>query len=470
MELNTEGFGITEIQEAIDIARSLEDPALLARPLADRGAFETFGVPGDPEADFEAATAAARQAGDKWAAAHVLWWHAFYWVYTRNRPDRAAPLLVELETMGRQGDNVGCLRWKDVVVGMGAWHQGRLAEGRAAMERALEGSYECHDPLLEAYAVGWLTDVTMALGDYEAARVVVLRTAVRLRRSLDVCREGFVEFGLARLALAEGKLDEAARQVTRLADVLRTTGIPFLIEWLGHVEGRLALERGDLAAARAAFDEVWAMAEACAVPWSLVAAHQHRALLARAEGDAAAAEDQHHHALALVVEYGFRGAAADTLEGLAGLAAMGDSDVEATRLYAAAHALRQATGQTRWPLDQPAYEALLTELRATLGNEAFAQAWTEGTALSFEEAASFASRARGERKRPRSGWAALTPTELDVAALAARGLTNAEIGRHLFISPGTARIHLSHIYAKLGIANRAQLAAEATSRGIVRGG
>jgi DNA-binding CsgD family transcriptional regulator len=57
---------------------------------------------------------------------------------------------------------------------------------------------------------------------------------------------------------------------------------------------------------------------------------------------------------------------------------------------------------------------------------------------------------------------------LDVAGLAGQGLTNAEIGQRLFISAGTVRIHLSHIYAKLGIANRAQLAAEASARGLVR--
>lgn len=53
-------------------------------------------------------------------------------------------------------------------------------------------------------------------------------------------------------------------------------------------------------------------------------------------------------------------------------------------------------------------------------------------------------------------------------ALAAQRLTNAEIGRRLFISAGTAKIHLSHIYAKLGVANRAQLAAQATAPGICR--
>jgi DNA-binding CsgD family transcriptional regulator len=77
----------------------------------------------------------------------------------------------------------------------------------------------------------------------------------------------------------------------------------------------------------------------------------------------------------------------------------------------------------------------------------------------------YASRARGERKRPSSGWASLTPTELDVARLAAEGLSNAEIGAKLFIAPGTAKVHLHHLYVKLNLANRAQLTAEVTRRG-----
>jgi DNA-binding CsgD family transcriptional regulator len=70
----------------------------------------------------------------------------------------------------------------------------------------------------------------------------------------------------------------------------------------------------------------------------------------------------------------------------------------------------------------------------------------------------------GERKRPSSGWSSLTPTELEIARLAAQGKTNAEIGRTLFITAGTAKAHLSHIYAKLDVANRAGLAAQVTRR------
>jgi DNA-binding CsgD family transcriptional regulator len=46
-----------------------------------------------------------------------------------------------------------------------------------------------------------------------------------------------------------------------------------------------------------------------------------------------------------------------------------------------------------------------------------------------------------------------------VAALAAKGLTNPEISGRLFISRGTVKYHLSHIYEKLGIKNRLQLGA-----------
>lgn len=71
---------------------------------------------------------------------------------------------------------------------------------------------------------------------------------------------------------------------------------------------------------------------------------------------------------------------------------------------------------------------------------------------------------REARDRPATGWEALTPTELEVSALAAEGLTNPEIGRRLFISRRTVETHLSHVYAKLGVSSRVELAAEAAVR------
>ena len=71
------------------------------------------------------------------------------------------------------------------------------------------------------------------------------------------------------------------------------------------------------------------------------------------------------------------------------------------------------------------------------------------------------SAAAANARRPSSGWASLTPTELDVVRLLTEGLPNKDIATRLFISPRTVETHLTHVYAKLGLSSRVQLAQEA---------
>ena len=83
----------------------------------------------------------------------------------------------------------------------------------------------------------------------------------------------------------------------------------------------------------------------------------------------------------------------------------------------------------------------------------------------FAERARRELRATGETARKRTGpaghgavgSAALTTQEALVARLARDGLSNPEIGARLFISPGTAKYHLSNVFTKLGISSRSQL-------------
>ena len=151
----------------------------------------------------------------------------------------------------------------------------------------------------------------------------------------------------------------------------------------------------------------------------------------------------------------------DILECIAELARAAGSHHEAARFLGAAHGIRQRMGAVRFKVWDVGYEASVTALRNALSVQDFDSAWAEGAALSVDEAIAYAQRGRGERKRPASGWASLTPTERDVVRLVCEGLGNKDIATRLFVSPRTVQAHLTHVYSKLGLTSRVQLAREA---------
>ena len=126
--------------------------------------------------------------------------------------------------------------------------------------------------------------------------------------------------------------------------------------------------------------------------------------------------------------------------------------------------IRQRTGEVRLPIYQAGYDASVQALRNAMDANEFEAAWAEGAALSTDEAIAYAQRGRGERKRPSSGWASLTPAELDVVRLVSEGLGNKDIAARLFVSPRTVQSHLTRVYTKLGLSSRVQLAQEAARR------
>jgi DNA-binding CsgD family transcriptional regulator len=60
--------------------------------------------------------------------------------------------------------------------------------------------------------------------------------------------------------------------------------------------------------------------------------------------------------------------------------------------------------------------------------------------------------------RPGDGWAALTPTEAQVAQLIGEGLSNKAVAERLFVSPNTVGTHVRHVFEKLGVRSRTELA------------
>jgi DNA-binding CsgD family transcriptional regulator len=188
------------------------------------------------------------------------------------------------------------------------------------------------------------------------------------------------------------------------------------------------------------------------------------ARLALAAGEATEAERYIHDALGRLVTKGFALDIPECLDVLAAIAATQESYEEAARLLGAAATGREQLGIIRFPPEPEFWSTIECTTREALGAEGYHDAFAVGAALGTDEAITYVRRARGERKRPSHGWDSLTPTELQVVGHIAAGLTNPQIGQRMFISPGTVKAHLSHIFTKLDTPTRSHLAAEATKR------
>ena len=126
-----------------------------------------------------------------------------------------------------------------------------------------------------------------------------------------------------------------------------------------------------------------------------------------------------------------------------------------------------AAAQAEWPFyvarAQLAYGVWLrrhrrmTQSRAPLREAA--ETFDALGLLRYAERARRELRASGERVRRRvpGGWAQLSPQELQIAQLAAEGLSNREIGEQLYLSHRTVESHLYRLFPKLGVTSRAQL-------------
>jgi DNA-binding CsgD family transcriptional regulator len=381
----------------------------------------------------------------------------------RDRYETALPLLQEAgERCLRRGDRTFAalaLNYQDDIA---------VSSGDIGLaERLATQALEVARPLGDYFAVGLATchlAFVRAVGGDIDGGLRLLQPVVRSVEGADhaifIPRMGSV-LGMLHLWSGdpEGAIAWFERDV-RTADpvppdnLIVARSLPGLVAALRHLGRRNE--------ARGLVDRALALARKLDVPHLVADALEQAGLLTAAD-DPDAAEDQHHQALALRVDHGLRTFLVDSLDALAGLACRAESFAEAVRLLAASASARTAMGHPRPPIDRPGHEATLTRLRVALGDEAFSDVWTAGAKLSLDDAVAYARRARGGRNRPATGWASLTPTELDVVRLVAEGLTNPEIGSRLFISRATVKTHLSHVYAKLDVANRTELAALAAS-------
>ncbi|MDT5013921.1 MAG: hypothetical protein QOD39_81 [Mycobacterium sp.] len=452
------GTDSTQLAEtALGIARGLDNPALLARTLTSSGCVNGHnGFAAKPY--FAEALELARLTDDTWRISQILGWQS----YSANMMGDPATARAVAEEGRDFAGKIG-----DSFVGRQCrWSLGFATMARGAPARAAEQLDEVAVEAELSHDLFWLgmnrTTQAYALAHQGRTREAMTAAETALESATEVSAPiqlGYAYSGLSLAALADGDV-ERADEFHKLTLPLLSAheSAPMYVERTAQI----ALARGDIAKARAMADE--AVAATAERPYHAMVALTASVRVAIAEGKLDLAEDHAHEALARGASVGAYLGVPDILECLAGLAAGTESYPEAARLFGAADTIRQRSGEVRFKIYDGDYEASVASVREALVDNDFDIAWAEGAALSLEEAIAYAQRGRGERKRPSSGWASLTPTELDVVRLVREGLANKEIATRLFISPRTVQTHLTHVYTKLSLTSRVQLAQEAATR------
>ncbi|MGH9154478.1 MAG: helix-turn-helix transcriptional regulator [Acidimicrobiales bacterium] len=302
----------------------------------------------------------------------------------------------------------------------GRWDDA-LAEADAALEIGAEASLGWMPFLRSVTAL-----VALHRGDHDAARLALTRAETEMAGGGAAYRFLWVAWGRALLLEAEGRPDAALAHLGGYWEGAALFGVVCDHAVVGPDLVRLAVAADDRARAEAVSAAIDAVAEA-------------NPGVATIEGAALRARGLLRADPAVLVT------AAEALR-------RGPRPLDTALACEDAAAALAAAG------DLVAAGELLDE--ATAGYEGLDALWDADRARARLRAFGVRQGRRGPRRRPRTGWEALTATELRVVALVAERRSNPEIAERMYLSRRTVQTHVSHALRKLGLRSRLELAAE----------
>jgi predicted ATPase/class 3 adenylate cyclase/DNA-binding CsgD family transcriptional regulator len=451
-------------EKAVVLARQIDDPETLAGALLARATiFTRFIQPAQETRSLaHEALIAARAAGNQSLLAGALAASGFA-SWATGEPRRAREYLTEGLTLARQAGSPNLLL---TVMPFLAWMEvleGRFDDAAVLLDEASILSQELKDARLEANVLSDRALLDLYRGRYDEAQEELRLGLARTVEDRNPSGEADMRRVVCWFNYAQGDLEAAAAELDWVLGP-QTATFPWDWAWYTALRAHVELARSRAGEGRHCARDALPQARMTNHAPSLVVALSADGACARLDGEPDRAEDRFHEALEVARRARLLPDACDVLEALAGAVADQQRFEEAARLFGAAQALRDMTGYARFPVRQAGHVSDVAHARQALGADRFATAWAEGAELSLHDAIAYAQRGRGRRKRPSHGWNSLTPTELQIVELVAQGLTNPQIGDRLFISKRTVQTHLSHVFTKLGVSTRAELAATATTR------
>jgi predicted ATPase/DNA-binding CsgD family transcriptional regulator len=286
-------------------------------------------------------------------------------------------------------------------------------------------------------------------------------------------------------AWLQGDFDEAHRRGRSALDFFELSGFRQETAAAYVNLGATCYHRGDSDGAARYLAQAQSIASAIGyregVAWSL----HFLGAIAAGRGDPAAAA-QLSEALQTHASLGDRWRIASVLETVAASCLVTAAPDRAAELLGAAAAVRQLAGAPVPPVERAAVDAARAQATAALGPESFSRAWDGGRAAPMEESVARALAMLDElaleagvvpagtadvSPSDQAGadaveLASLTEREVEILRLVALGLTNRAIASRLYISPGTAGVHVSNILRKLGLSSRVQAATLAERAGL----
>ncbi len=272
--------------------------------------------------------------------------------------------------------------------------RGQMSEAERWMERMLaldlrareQGEPTAPLTLRIQYLLG-IGRTMVRHGKVEHSAEAAANEALQLARSIgdqNGISSAFATLGM--IAQVSGKLDEAEAAFTesyRHARMIEHSG---LLSNALHLLGGLAGLRGDSARATTLLEEALANAQAIGMTWDIPIMMTLLGHLARQQQNYPLAKERYREALVLYRAFGSPTYIAACLDGYAATACAEGHYAQATRLCAAASALREQTQTQLLPAEREVFEQTVGTAKAALDEPAFVKEWNTGTTLTQDEA------------------------------------------------------------------------------------